>query len=319
MDEIYMNKTFDVKTMREALGEVLCKLAKEDNNIYAVSADTENSMGYTKMAKQFRDRVINVGICEQNMTLVAVGIAANGGKVFIATYAPFASMRILEQVRTYIAYSTLDVKIISAMGGLSGGEEGITHQGIEDISILRCIPNMVVIVAADALSTQIITKKITEYVGPVYLRLARHKVYKIFTDYNFEIGKANIISGDGEDATIICNGPILSRVIEVTKILKRKKYEVSLLEMPCVKPIDKESITFFAKKTKKIVTIEENNYLGGLGSSVAEVITETYPIPVLRIGINDIYTESGDYEELLNKYGFSISELVTRITNFIKK
>ena len=314
-----MNETYDEITMKEAFGDVLCELAEENCSIYALSADTENSMGYYKMAQKFRDRVINVGICEQNMALAAVGIAACGGKVYIATYAPFASMRILEQVRTYIAYGNLDVKIVSAMGGLSGGEEGVTHQGLEDRSLLRGIPNMVVIVAADSCATQAITKKISDYIGPVYLRLARHKVHTIFKDYNFEIGKANVIKKDGLDGVIICNGPILYRVIKVVECLEKMNINVSLIEMPCVKPIDVDTIVLWAKKVGKIVTIEENNRLGGLGGAVAEVVTDNFPIPILRIGIEDVYAESGDYEELLDKYGFSVDNLVKKISKFINK
>lgn len=312
-----MKENYDKSTMKEAFGEILRELAENDSNIYAVSADTEISMGYQRMAQAFRDRVINVGICEQNMALVAVGLASNGAKVFIATYAPFASMRILEQIRSYIAYSKMDVKVISAMGGLSGGEEGVTHQGIEDLSIIRTIPNMVVIVAADACSTQAITRKITEYVGPVYFRMARHKVHTIFSEYNFEIGRANVIKQNGADATVICNGPILYRVIETINILREHNVDVSLVEMPCIKPIDREAILYAARKTGRIITIEENNSIGGLGSAVAEIVTESYPVPVFRIGINDEYAESGDYEELLDKYGFSVSNLVDKMLSFI--
>lgn len=312
-----MTTIYDDYSMRDAFGKTLLKMAMKSDNIYAVSADTENSMGYTLMAEKYPDRVVNVGICEQNMALVAAGIASCGGKAFAATYAPFASMRILEQIRTYIAYPNLDVKIISGMGGLSGSVEGVTHQGLEDVSIMRSIPNMTVVIATDACSTEEITKVITEYKGPVYLRLGRNAVPKVFHQYQFQIGKARILKDEGLDATVICNGAITHRVLEAEKILKEQGVDVRIIEMPCVKPIDKEAIISAAKLTGRIITVEENSILGGLGGAIAEIVTEYCPVPVLRIGIDDIYTKSAPYNELLDAYGFSSVEMSRKIKAFI--
>ena len=195
-------------------------------------------MGFSPFAREFPKKAINVGIAEQNMTLVGAGLASCGAKVFVATYAPFASMRILEQVRTFCAYTDLDVKVVSGLSGLSGNIEGVTHQGLEDISILRAIPNMVVVVPADAASTEVITEEIAKYKGPVYLRIGRGPVPKVFDgDYSFKIGKANIIKEEGTDATIIFNGVTANRVLGAEKLLREKGYNIQLIEMPCVKPV----------------------------------------------------------------------------------
>lgn len=270
------------------------------------------------MAQKFGGRVINVGICEQNTAMVAAGIAACGGKAFVATYSPFASMRILEQIRSFIAYPKLDVKIISGMGGLSGSTEGVTHQGLEDVSIMRSIPNMLVVVPADSCSTEEITSVITEYNGPVYLRIGRSSVPKVFDNYQFKIGKANILKDEGFDATVICNGIAVYRVLKAEKLLAEQGINVRIVdEMPCVKHIDKDAIISAAKSTRKIITVEENNVLGGLGGAVSEIVTEFFPAPVLRLGIDDIYTKSGPYEELLDEYGFSPSEISMKIKKLL--
>lgn len=312
-----MKIIYDDISMRDTFGRTLNKMAEKFNNIFAVSADTEVSMGYSAMAEMFPDRVINVGICEQNMALVAAGIASCGGKAFAATYAPFASMRMLEQIRTFIAYPKLDVKIIAGMGGLSGSYEGVTHQGLEDISIMRSIPNMIVIVPADSCSTEAITNTITEYNGPIYLRLGRQIVPKVFNHYKFRIGKANILKNNGSDAAVVCNGAAVYRVLQAEKLLAKKGINISIIEMACVKPIDQDAVILAAKLTGRIITVEENNVIGGLGSAVAETVSEKFPIPVLRLGIEDIFTESGPYEELLDKYGLSSETISIKIEKFI--
>lgn len=310
---------YDKISTRDAFGNALLRMSQKYENIYAVSADTGKSMGYSPLEKEYPDKVVNVGIAEQNMALVAAGAASCGAKAIIATYAPFASMRILEQVRTFISYPNLDVKIASGLGGLSGNIEGVTHQGIEDISIMRSIPNMVVVVPADAASTEVITEKIIEYEGPVYLRLGRGPVAKVFDeDYSFEIGKANILKEDGNDVAIICNGAAVARVLEAQKIIEKEGYNARIIEMPCVKPIDKEAIIKAAKETKFIVTVEENNIVGGLGGAVCEVVCNECPTKVVRIGIDDIFTESAPHDELLDKYNLSPENIANIVIKNIK-
>jgi transketolase len=310
---------YDKITTRQAFGDALLQFAEEHDNVFAIGADTTKSMGFAPMEKKFPDRVLNNGIAEQNMALIASGIASCGGKAFIGTYAPFASMRILEQVRTFCAYPNLDVKVISGLGGLSASIEGVTHQGLEDVSVMRAIPNMVVVVAADAASTVAITKKISEYNGPVYLRIGRNPVPRVFDEnYQFEIGKANIVKAEGSDVTVIFNGATASRVFEAEKLLREQGYGVKLIEMPCVKPIDEEAIISAARETGVVVTVEENNIIGGLGGAVAEVLSEKLPTLLKRIGIDDLYTESGTHEDLLDKYNLSSEHIKETILSVIK-
>lgn len=318
--KLHNEKTKDKISMRDAFGLALLSNAENNQKIYAVSADTENSMCITQMARKYPNRVLNVGIGEQNMALTAVGLATCGAKVFMASYSTFTSMRILEQLRTYIAYSNLDVKIIAGMGGLSGSMEGYTHQGIEEVSIIRSIPNMKLIVAADACSTEEIINVISESDGPVYVSIGRYEGEKIFDLYSFEMGKGNILRyHDKSAASIFCNGPILSRVLQVESVLSDRGCLVNVIEMPCVKPLDEKLVIEEAKRVGKIVVIEEGTVIGGLGGAICECVSFEYPIPVLRIGINDFFTGAGPYDELLDEVGFSVEKMTKKIIEFVEK
>jgi transketolase len=314
-----MSVEFDKISTRDAFVEVLADLAAQDERIMYLAADTLPAEGH-KLQNQLPERVLNVGIAEQNMTLMGAGMATCGAKVFIMTYAVFASMRMSEQVRTFVAYPKLDVKIIAGMGGLSGGEEGVTHQGTEDVSLMRSIPNMVVVVPADAAATRVITKAIIEYEGPVYLRLGKNESPKVFDDnYRFTIGKANILESAGTDAAIICNGLVVGRCIRAVEVLRQAGYGVKLIEMPCVKPIDRETIIWAAKECGLLVTMEDNNIIGGLGSAVAEVLSETGGAVLKRMGLADEFAQSGDSEELLDYYGFGVEDLVSTLVEEIRR
>ena len=304
---------------RDAFGNALLRIAEENENVIAIAADTGKSMGYSPMEKKFPERVINIGIAEQNMMTAAAGLASVGNLVFAASYAPFTCMRACESVRTFIAYPNLNVKIVGGLGGLSGNVEGVTHQGLEDIGIMRCIPNMTIVVPADAASTEVIVEEVARNYGPAYIRLGRGPVPKVFDEnYKFQIGKANIVKEKGKDATIICNGVMVSRSIEAEKILSEKGYDVKLIEMPCVKPIDSESIINAAKETGAVITVEEHNIIGGLGSAVAEVLGENMPVLLKRVGIKDVFTESGPHDKLLDKYGLAIEDIVYAVEETIK-
>ena len=314
-----MSVEFDKISTRDAFGDVLADLAAKDEHIVYLAGDTM-SVGGKKFHGQCPERALNVGIAEQNMALMGAGMATCGAKVFVATYAVFASMRMLEQVRTFIAYPNLDVKIIAGMGGLSGGEEGVTHQGTEDISIMRSIPNMAVVVAADAASTTVITKVIAGYKGPLYLRLGKNAFPKVFDEnYKFEIGKANVMESEGKDAAIICNGMVVSECVRAQKILLQNGYSVKLIEMPCVKPIDRDTIIWAAKESGLLITVEDNNILGGLGGTVAEVVSETSGAVLNRMGLKDCYAESGNESDLLNKYGLSADAIADKVKTLIKQ
>lgn len=314
-----MSVVFDKESTRVAFGNALCRMADEDPTIMYVAADTLKSVGGAQIHKKYPERALNVGIAEQNMALVGAGMAASGAKAFIATYATFASMRICEQIRTFICYPNLDVKIVAGLGGMSGGQEGVTHQGIEDVGVLRSIPNLVIVEPADAASTEVITEAITKYQGPVYMRIGRNASPKVFdSDYQFEIGKANTLVDKGDDAAIFATGAAVHRALEAEKLLASEGYQVKVIEMPCVKPLDEEAVLKAAEATKLVFTAEDHNIIGGLGSAVSEVLSEKLPTKLERIGIRDQFTESADHEELLDKYCLLPRDIANRVIEGIK-
>jgi transketolase len=304
----------DKISTRDAFGNALLRIADVDPKVIAIGADTTKSVGMGPMGKKYPDRVFNIGIAEQNMMAIAAGLAATGMQVYAASYAPFVSMRACEQVRTFIAYPNLNVKIVAGMGGLSGSIDGTTHQGLEDIGIMRTIPNMKILVPADAVSTEVITETVAKMDGPVYLRLGKGPGRKIFDeDYQFQMGKANVLCDDGQDAAVICNGAAVARVLEARQILAKKGYKLKVIEMPCVKPLDTETVICAAQATGAVITVEDHNIIGGLGSAVAETLIENYPVRLKRIGIADIFTESAPHEELLDKYGLAVENIVKTV------
>lgn len=298
-----MSVIYDKISTRDAFGVALLEKAREYPRLIAIGADTTKSMGFKPMMEEFPDRVLNNGIAEQNMALMGAGVAAAGGRAVIATYAPFASMRIAEQIRTFICYPNLDVKIISGLGGLSGNIEGVTHQGLEDVGIIRSMANMVIAVPADAASCIEISKVILDYEGPAYLRIGRNPVEKVFDEsYRFSIGKANLLDDAGTDVAIVCNGCAVARVLRAKPLWEAAGVRARILEMPCVKPIDEETLLSAARDCGCIVTVEEHNIIGGLGSAVCETVCGSQPCKVVRVGIDDIYAESGPHDQLLDKY-----------------
>jgi transketolase len=309
----------DEISTRQAFGQVLLQLAKDNPNVIAIGADTTKTMSMELMEKRYPDRVFNIGIAEQNMMSMAAGMAATGMQVFVASYAPFTCMRACEQVRTFIAYPNLNVKIVGGMGGLSGGIEGVTHQGLEDIGIMRTIPNMKILVPADATAAIAITKAIAKEDGPAYLRLGKGPVRKIFDEnYQFQMGKANALYDDGNDAAVICNGVMVSRVLEARQILMEKGYKLKVIDMPCVKPLDIEAVIQAAQATGVVITVEDHNIIGGLGSAVAETLSENCLVRLKRMGIADTFTESGPHDELLDKYGLSVCNIVKTVEAMVR-
>lgn len=301
-----MKKVFDSISTRDAFGEELAIIASQREDIIYIAADTLKSVGGSPMHKLFPERAINVGIAEQNMALMAAGMASCGACVFAASYATFCSMRICEQVRTFIAYPNLNVKIVAGLGGLSGGIEGVTHQGTEDIGIMRTIPNMSIVCSADAASTKVITRAIAAYNGPVYFRLGRYASPKVFDDsYSFTLGKANVLRSEG-DVLLIGYGSTIGRCLIAASLLDSRGISCRVIETPTIKPFDNETIQKHAKQVKLIVTVEDHNIIGGLGSAVIESLAaELIPVPCIRLGLNDEFGQSGDCEELLDLYGLS--------------
>jgi transketolase len=304
----------DKISTRDAFGQTLLQIAEENPNVIAMGADTTKSMSMHLMGNKYPERVINIGIAEQNMMSVAAGMAATGMQVYAGSYAPFTCMRAVEQVRTFIAYPNLDVKVIGGMGGLSGGIDGTTHQGLEDIGIMRTIPNMKILVPADAASTAVITAAMAKDYGPAYLRLGKGAVRQVFDEnYQFEMGKANVLYDDGNDAALICNGVMVARVLEARQILMEKGYKLKVIEMPCVKPLDSETVIKAAQATGVVITVEDHQIIGGLGSAVAETLSEGCPVKLKRMGVADVFTESAPHDELLDKYGLAVDDIVKAI------
>lgn len=310
-----MSVIYDKISTRDAFGIALVERARMDSRLFAIGADTTKSMGFKPMMAEFPDRVLNNGIAEQNMALIGAGIAAAGGRAVIATYAPFASMRIAEQIRTFICYPNLDVKIVSGLSGLSGNIEGVTHQGLEDVGILRSMANMVIAVPADASACTAIAREILAYSGPAYLRVGRGPVETVFdSNYQFTIGKANLLDDSGSDLAIICNGCAVARVLRAKPLWEAAGIRARIIEMPCVKPIDAEAILAAVKDCGQLVTVEEHNIIGGLGSAVCEVVCNAdRPCRVTRIGIDDLYTESAPHDQLLDKYNLSPEHIAETI------
>jgi transketolase len=309
----------DEISTRQAFGNVLLRIAEANPNVIAIGADTTKSMSMDLMGKKYPDRVINIGIAEQNMMAVAAGMAATGMQVYAGSYAPFTCMRAIEQVRTFIAYPNLDVKVIGGMGGMSGAVDGVTHQGLEDIGIMRTIPNLKILVPADAAATAVITAAMAQDHGPAYLRLGKGSVRKVFDeDYQFQMGKANVLCDDGNDAAVFCNGVMVARVLEARQALAKKGYKLKVIEMPCVKPLDTESVIQAAQATGVVITVEDHNIIGGLGSAVAETLSENCPVRLKRMGIADVFTESAPHDELLDKYGLSVANIVKTIEAMVR-
>lgn len=313
--------TFELekRTSRDIYGDLMLELAREDPDVVGVTGDSQMMMRMTKMAAEFPDRVFNVGIAEQNAMDMAAGLAAAGLKPFVAGFAPFMTMRACEQLRTFICYPNLNVNVVGGMGGLSASTEGVTHMGLEDIGIVRTFPHMVAAAPADAESAYVIGRELYKYAGPTYMKIFKGAVYKVFdrSTYKFEIGKANLLR-EGTDVTIIANGPLVALSMLACEELAGMGINARLLEMPCVKPIDREAIVAAARDTGLIVTAEDHQIYCGLGSAVTEVLCDEYPVPCVRMGVQDTFAESGDHYDLLKKYGLGTDSIVATVAEAVK-
>ncbi len=304
---------------REAYGKALVKLGKEKKDIVVLDGDLSKSTKTANFQKEFPERFFNMGIAEQNLMGTAAGFAAAGKIPFASSFAIFATGRAFEIIRNSICYPKLNVKIAATHAGLTVGEDGATHQAIEDISIMRSLPNMTIICPADGVETQAAIEAAASYYGPVYIRLGRSSVPILFEKtYKFEIGKA-VKMAEGSDATIIAVGIMVSEALRAREILQKEGITIRVLNMPTIKPIDKEAIIEAAKKTGAIVTAEEHSIIGGLGSAVAEVLVENYLVPMERVGVMDSFGESGKPEELLKKYGLTAEEIVKKVKKVVKR
>lgn len=298
------------KATRESYGEILKEIGK-DKNIYVLDADLSTSTKTSEFAKIYPDRFINLGISEQDMIGTAAGIALSGKTVFCSSFAVFLVGKAYDQIRLSIAYNDTNVKLVASHAGLSPGEDGATHQMLEDISIMRTLPNMRVFVPSDDISTKKIIKQVIKDKKPAYIRLSRMKTDIIYNDEEEFVLGGSRTHGDGLDATIFAIGDVFERALKVKEILKEEyNIDIRVVDMYSIKPIDKDNILKNAKETNILISLENHSIIGGLGSAISEVLTDNYPKKLKRIGINDEFGKSGKAEELLDKYGLSIENII---------
>ncbi|MBZ4653635.1 MAG: putative transketolase C-terminal section [Peptococcaceae bacterium] len=304
---------------RDAYGKALVKLGEQMPQVVVLDADLSKSTKTHDFKKVFPERFINVGIAEQNLLGIAAGMAASGKIAFASTFAVFATGRAFEQIRNSIAYTELNVKIAATHAGLTVGEDGASHQAIVDMAVMRALPNMTVIVPADATETEKAVFAAAAHDGPVYLRLGRAPVPILFDDdYKFEIGKA-VVLRDGKDVALLACGIMVNEAMKAAEELAREGISARVINVSTLKPIDKGTIIKAALETGALVTAEEHNIIGGLGSAVAEVIVENAPVPLERVGVRDTFGESGKPEELLEKYGLTVKDIREAAYKVIKR
>ena len=304
---------------RKYYGKALAELAVKRKDVVVLDADLGESTRTVDFAKAAPERFIQIGIAEQNMIGVASGLAASGKTVFASTFAVFATGRCWEQIRQAVAYPKLNVKIVATHCGISVGGDGASHQALEDMAIMRSLPNMVVISPADANETYAATMAIAEYNGPCYMRMGRAD-FPIITPENvrFEIGKAAVLR-DGKDITLIGTGQMVVSCLEAADKLSAKGISAEVMNVSTIKPLDNETIISSVSKTKCVVTAEEHSIIGGLGSAVAECLSENTPTPLVRVGVKDSFGESGDPKELMKKYGLTADDVVMAAEKAIAK
>ena len=303
---------------REAYGKALVKLGKINDDVVVLDADLSKSTKTNDFYKAYPDRFFNMGIAEQNLVGAACGFAAAGKIPFASTFAMFATGRAFEIIRNSACYPKLNVKICATHAGITVGEDGGSHQSVEDIPLMRSIPNMTVLVPADGVEAEKMIFAAAEYNGPMYVRLGRSAVPTLFDEnYNFEIGKGVVLK-EGNDATIIACGMMVNEALIAADMLKEENINVRVINMSTIKPIDTELIIKAAKETKAIVTAEEHSIIGGLGSAVSEVVSENHPVKVKKVGLNDCFGESGTPGELLEKYGLTAKNIVAKVKEAIQ-
>ena len=304
---------------RDAYGEALAELGAVNENIVVLEADLSKSTKTSDFKKVYPERHFNMGIAEQNMLGVAAGFAAAGKIPFASSFAVFATGRAYDQIRNSIAYPNLNVKIAATHAGLTVGEDGGSHQMLEDIALMRALPNMTVIVPADGIETKQAINAAAEYEGPVYIRMGRPKVPVLFDEnYTFEIGKGVVLK-EGTDVTLVGTGIMVSKAVEAAELLAAEGISAAVVNISTIKPLDAELIVAQAQKTGAIVTCEEHNIYGGLGSAVAEVLVENCPVPMARVGVADKFGESGLPDELLEKHGLTAANIAAQAKAVIAK
>lgn len=295
--------------MRDAYGDALLELGASDPSVVVLGADTTGSLKSGVFSSKFPDRFFNVGIAEQNLVSVAAGFALAGKVAYAGTYAIFVPGKCVDQIRNNIAYPNLNVKMVCSHGGISVGPDGASHQQVEDIAIMRSIPRMKVVVPADAVSTKAIVKAIARIPGPFYVRLTRPSTQVVYEGgFEYRFGSANILA-DGSDVAIFACGIMVPEALKAAGSLKARGVSAAVVDLHTVKPIDSETIVKCATGCGRVVTAEEHNIMGGMGSAVAEVLGERKAVPMRRVGVMDTFGESGEAGELLKKYGLTSSSI----------
>lgn len=304
---------------RDAYGQALAELGAINDRVVVLDADLSKSTKTNDFKKVYPERFFNLGIAEQNLLGTAAGFAAAGKIPFASSFAVFAVGRAYDQIRNSIAYPNLNVKIAATHAGLTVGEDGGSHQMLEDIALMRAVPNMTVIVPADGVETKQAVLAAAEHQGPVYIRLGRPKVPVLFgDDYKFEIGKG-VVLREGTDVTLVGTGIMVSKAMEAADLLAADGISAAVVNISTIKPLDNGLITEMAQKTGAVVTCEEHNIYGGLGSAVAEVLVETCPVPMARVGVEDKFGESGLPDQLLEKYGLTAANIAEKAKAVIAK
>ena len=306
------------KATRQSYGEALKELGEKNKDVVGLDADLAGATKSGIFKKEFSDRFFDMGIAEQNMIATAAGMATCGKIPYASTFAVFAAGRAYDQIRNSICYPNLNVKICATHAGITVGEDGATHQMLEDISMMRTLPNMIVMSTSDDIQTKWAVKQISKINGPVYLRLSRMKTSQIYNEnQEFEIGKAVQI-GEGTDATLFATGICVSEALKAQEELKKENIDVRVVDMFCLKPIDKEIIIKSAKETKHLISIEDHSVIGGLGSIIADVLTEEFPTKLIKIGVNDRFGESGKATELLKKFELDSESIVNKVKSIME-
>ncbi len=300
---------------RDAYGKALAEM-KDDQNIVVLDADLSESTRTAKFAAVAPERFFDMGISEADMIATAAGLASCGKVPFCSTFAVFLTGRAIDQIRNSVCYPNMNVKLVGTHAGVSVGEDGGTHQAVEDIALMRALPNMSVIVPSDDVEARAAVLAAAELPGPMYLRMGRYATPTYHSeDYRFELGKAELVK-DGTDCTIIATGMMVIRALDAAKTLEKEGIHAQVVNMHTIKPLDEEMIVNCAKKTGRVVTAEEGTILGGLGSAVCEVLCEKYPVPVKRIGMNDVFGESGEGNQLMTHFGLTAEHIAEVVRSF---
>ena len=307
-----MNEDKKIAT-RQSYGEALANLGRKNENVVVLDADLSSATKTSIFAKEFPNRFIDVGIAEQNLMGMAAGLAAYGKIPYVSTFAVFAAGRAYDQIRNSICYTNLNVKICATHCGITVGEDGATHQMLEDINLMRGLPNMTVISPSDDAEAKWAVKQASQINGPVYIRFGRAATPQIYDEnQKFEIGKA-IQFGDGTKATVFATGIMVAEALKAKEELAQSGIEIRVIDIHTIKPIDKEIIIKAAKETEKLISIEEHSIIGGLGSAIAEVLVENYPAKLVRMGMKDCFGKSGSATELLKYFGLTSKEIVEEV------